>query len=74
MKKNEEIADNAEEKDKKDSNWKSSFSVWLTIIVLGILLFNFLPDALEKADHSPTSVIEQSHDGEYVNEFLERFE
>lgn len=58
-------------KDSKDSlDLKWIFLTCVCFIFVALLWFKVIKPALEPADHSPTSVIEQSKDGDYLDEFF----
>lgn len=77
---NEEFEDNvttedspAEENSDSDFSWSKVMPIIIAIVLIIIAAYKFLLPALIPGDHAPTSVIEQSQDGEYVNEIFERF-
>jgi hypothetical protein len=67
-----------EDEEKKDNNnpnhtWKELLPMFVVMILIVIGVVKFLIPALIPADHSPSTVIEQSKDGSYIDEFFDRF-
>lgn len=60
--------ENDNKENSKDLKW--IFLTLLCLIFLVLLWFKVIKPALEPADHSPTSIIEESKDGDYLDEFF----
>ncbi len=52
---------------------KAALPIFLAMIVIFILFFKIVLPALVPADHSPSKVIEETQDGEYYDNFVDRF-
>lgn len=69
-----DVTEEFTEKDETSFDIKAALPILVGIALVAAFAYFFLLPALQKADHSPTSVIEQSQDGDTAYEFLEQFE
>lgn len=72
---NEEVTVTEESTEKEETGFdiKAVLPIFVGMALVAAFAYFFLLPALQKADHSPTSVIEQSQDGDTAHELLEQF-
>ena len=71
----QESPETSESKDDEGTgfDFKAALPIFLTMIAIIILFFKIVIPALVPADHSPSMVIEETQDGEYYDNFVDRF-
>ena len=70
---NEAPANNSDTDEGSGFDLKAALPVLLTVVVVIILFFKMVIPALDPADHSPSKLIEETQDGKYYNDFVDRF-
>lgn len=75
VKEAQESTETPESKDDEGTGFdiKAALPIFLAMIVIIILFFKIVIPALVPADHSPSKVIEETQDGEYYDNFVDRF-
>ncbi len=54
-------------------NIKAALPVLIAMVIIIILFFKMVIPALDPADHSPSRVINETKDGKYYEDFVDRF-
>lgn len=55
-----------------NQNKKHTWIFILAIILIVIIIYILIPE-LDGADHSPSSILEQSRDEDYLDDYFEKF-
>lgn len=64
----------AESKDEGSGfNVKAALPVLIAMAIIIILFFKMVIPALDPADHSPSRIINETKDGKYYEDFVNRF-
>lgn len=71
----QESTETSESKDDSGAGFdiKAALPIFIAMIAIIILFFKIVIPALVPADHSPSKVIEETQDGKYYDNFVNRF-